>query len=185
MHGFLRPVDTARAIGTRVLTALAIVGVVGVVGVVVVGTFGVGVGIGKEPTIHRARWTGFPGRIAPWEGPLTIEVHPDGTLHCALEGSTGSASGNGWSFRGRATVHSTSCDGRINDDGTVSAQLMVHSEWHGQVRGWDSDWDDADGASDCTGPLTGSLTGGGAWQGSCAGTGSPWTTSLQWSLPAR
>jgi hypothetical protein len=156
--------------------ALAVVGIVDVVGTGL---------MGQASHTHEGRWTGFPGRIAPWEGPITFQVLKDGTITCALEGSTSSASGNGWAFRGRATVASTSCAGRISDDGTVSGTLTVHSEWHGQVRGWDSDWDDADGAGDCTGPLTGSFADGGSWQGACTGTGSPWTTTFQWTTPPR
>lgn len=162
---------TVETRGGRVVAALLVVGAV---------VFSLA---GEDPTIRTGKWRGFAGAVAPWEGPIRLESTRDGQVRCHVEGWTGTASGNGWVFRGDATVRSTSCEGRIDDDGGLSVTMDLRMEWHGKIKGWDSDWERIDGYGDCSGPLGGSLgTGEGEWQAQCTNEKYEWTTGLRWTL---
>jgi hypothetical protein len=142
--------------------------------------------VGGGPATTSGTWTGLPNAIAPSEGPITFESAADGGVRCTVRGQTGSTSGNGWVFRGEATVRETSCEGRVAGDGTVSAVLKLRMEWHGSIKGIGGDWEDIDGFGNCAGPLTGSLTpDGGEWQAECENERGRWKTSLAWAVDAK
>ena len=110
-----------------------------------------------------------------------LEGAPGKSATCTVRGQTGTASGNGWVFRGNATVKETSCAGRIAKDGRVAATLKVRMEWRGRVKGIGGDWDDVAGEADCEGALDGTLMSGGVWNATCRGENS-WTTAFQWTF---
>lgn len=141
--------------------------------------------MGGAPTAASGKWTGFSNCVAPSEGPITFETTADGDVRCTVRGRTATTSGNGWVFRGEATVQETSCEGRIAEDGSVSATLKLRMEWHGEIKGIGGDWEDIDGFGNCAGPLTGSLTAdGGAWPAECENDRYEWKTSIEWSVAA-
>lgn len=130
---------------------------------------------------HAATWTGFHNMLAPTSGPIAIVVDDGAAVTCRLAATAHSASGNGWAFRGTTTALSTDCTGTVDDAGNVTAQLRVRIEWHGQVKGWDSDWDDADGEAVCEGVLSGAVATGGAFEAQCKNQRGTWANGLLWT----
>ncbi len=129
-------------------------------------------------------WTGFSNDFAPTEGRLTFHRGAGKTASCTVRGETGATEGNGWVFRGKATVNELSCEGHIEKNGRASLALKLKMEWHGRVKGIGGDWDDIDGAATCEGELGGTLAEGGEWEGTCKREGKEWKTSFKWKLDA-
>lgn len=148
----------------------------GVAAVAVVGSLW-----GGGSATHPGTWKGFSNEYAPTTGTLTIMGAPGKSATCTLRGKTGAAAGNGWVFRGNATVEGTSCEGQLGKNGSVKAVLKLRQEWRGRVKGIGGDWDDVSGSSSCEGTLEGTLAKGGAWKGTCKSEDAVWATSFAWA----
>jgi hypothetical protein len=126
-------------------------------------------------------WAGFSNQIAPSEGEILLEG-TGSSMTCIVRGETGYASGDGWVFKGEATVSETSCEGNIQLSGRVSAVLKLERRWSGRIKGIGGDWEDTDGEATCEGNLTGTLRAGGTWEGKCKRDGKEYDASFAWKL---
>lgn len=138
--------------------------------------------LGGGQSTRSGTWSGLPNTYAPRDGTLVLEGDPGKSATCTVRGRTGSASGNGWVFRGDAAVKETSCAGKIAKNGRVAATLKLRMEWNGRVKGIGGDWEDVAGKADCEGVLDGTLGSGGVWNATCRGNSADWTTAIQWKL---
>lgn len=132
----------------------------------------------------RGTWSGLANHIAPNKGTITLEGTRGGSATCTVRGKAGFVTGNGWNFKGEATVAEKSCEGRIEKDGSVSLPLELRLEWSGRIKGIGGDWEDIDGYGDCKGELKGNLTTGGAWAGKCKNDKYEWDASIEWEPEA-
>jgi hypothetical protein len=125
-------------------------------------------------------WSGLANYYAPSKGTITVTGGPGKAATCTVRGKTGSASGDGWVFRGKATVEETSCEGRIDGKGRLSVTLKLRMEWRGRVKATGGDWEDVEGSSSCDGNLEGTLTSGGVWKAKCKNDNNESDTSFEW-----
>lgn len=131
----------------------------------------------------RGSWTGLHNNYNPDSGVFTISGGPGKSVGCSLRGKTGVVVGNGWTFKGYASVVETSCAGSVERSGRVSLELSLKTEWRGQVKGIGGDWDDESGSATCEGELEGTLAEGGTWRGTCSRPDrKPWQATLDWKL---
>jgi len=129
-------------------------------------------------------WSGLANHIAPHKGSIELHGAPGEPATCTVRGETKGTSGDRWVFKGHAAVEETSCEGRIEKDGSVSAVLQLRMEWNGRIKGMGGDWEDIEGKCTCEGDLTGTLAAGGKWDAKCKDDKSEWETSLVWELEA-
>jgi hypothetical protein len=129
-------------------------------------------------------WSGLANHIAPNEGSIELQGAPGESATCTVRGETKGASGDRWVFKGHAAVAETSCEGRIEKDGRVSAVLQLKMEWNGRIKGMGGDWEDIDGKCTCEGDLKGTLAAGGKWEAKCKNDKGEWETSFEWELDA-
>lgn len=125
-------------------------------------------------------WRGFSNEYAPREGTIELTGSPGKTTACTVRGETGYVQGDGWVFKGKASVRETSCDGKIARDGRVSAVLTLKTTWNGRVKGTGGDWESTRGEATCRGELGGKLDTGGTWAATCKSEGKEWKTSFAW-----
>lgn len=140
-------------------------------------------GGGDAAKRHSGRWSGFDNEYAPTQGDFVIAAEPGKAATCQVRGQTGSATGNGWVFRGEASVTEITCEARIANDGRVSARLKLEKSWSGRVKGIGGDWDSTSGTDLCEGDITGTLSAGGTWKGTCTtDDGQTYESSIAWTL---
>jgi hypothetical protein len=166
-------------IGTTVGRKLLAVGVGGAALVVVALSSG-----GDAAKRRSGTWSGLWNEYAPTRGDFVIEGPPEKAATCQVRGRTSSASGDGWVFRGNASVAETECKVRIAKNGRVSGRLKLEKQWRGRVKGIGGDWDDTSGTALCEGDLEGTLSAGGTWKGKCTIGDKDHTSSIAWTLTA-
>ena len=140
---------------------------------------------GSEAAKRRAgTWSGLYNEYAPNQGELVIEGKPGTAPTCRVRGQTRSAAGDGWVFRGDASVAETACEVRIAKDGRVSGRLELAKKWDGRVKGiGGDDWEERSGTSLCEGDVDGTLSAGGTWKGMCTtDDGKTYASSISWRL---
>jgi hypothetical protein len=144
---------------------------------------------GIEPTRNvggdderKGSWSGMEKVIAPHAGTFGLQGALGTAATCTVRGKTESLSGGGWVFRGEAVVAETKCEGRIETNGRVTADLQLKAEWHGRAKGMGGEWEDIHGKATCEGELTGTLGAGGQWKGKCASEEREWETTIDWKL---
>lgn len=137
---------------------------------------------GETLGTRSGKWVGFHNNYAPDEGVITITSSVGRSATCSVRGRAGSASGNGWVFRGDARIDSTSCEGTLGRAGKVNAALALRMEWSGRVKGIGGDWENVSGSATCEGELVGTLAEGGEWKGLCKREERQWQASFDWKL---
>ncbi|MBL8743139.1 MAG: hypothetical protein JNK04_18645 [Myxococcales bacterium] len=138
----------------------------------------------REQTDLKGGWKGLANVIAPDHGDFALTGKAGGPATCIVRGRAGVVTGNGWSFKGDATVAERSCEGRIEKNGSVSLNLQLRLDWSGRIKGIGGDWESIDGYGDCEGELTGTLTAGGKWEAECKNDKYEWNTSFEWKPDA-
>lgn len=138
--------------------------------------------VGGSETTTTGTWKGLSNHIAPRKGEIAITGTRGKSATCTVSGQTKGENGDGWVFRGDASVEQISCEGRIEKSGSVSLDLQLKMEWRGRIKGIGGDWEDTDGEATCEGELQGTLTEGGRWSAKCKRDDKEWETELQWNL---
>jgi hypothetical protein len=131
---------------------------------------------------RRGSWTGFSNDIAPSKGTFSLTTALGKPATCTLRGKTSRATGNGWVFKGDASVTETSCEGKVNAGGKVALVLSIQMKFNGRWKGIGGDWEDISGSAKCEGDLTGTVASGGTWKGTCKSENAEWETSIDWKF---